>query len=149
MKTYKITKVIGDRYGGQFPVEQFQKHGIRYEPSKEPKGSIYLGLLPLLNSGKITLLGNKRLITQLLSLERNTARGGKDSIDHARGGHDDVANAAAGALLCALAKKPDIRVGTIDVDGRVHYADEPQHSRVRFVTVSEQEALRQKAEGTW
>jgi hypothetical protein len=27
------------------------------------------------------------------------ARGGKDSIDHAPGGHDDLANAACGALV--------------------------------------------------
>jgi hypothetical protein len=39
------------------------------------------------------------LIAQLLGLERRTARSGKDSIDHAPGGHDDVANAAASALL--------------------------------------------------
>jgi hypothetical protein len=31
--------------------------------------------------------------TQLCELERRTARGGRDSVDHAAGGHDDVANA--------------------------------------------------------
>ena len=54
-------------------VEQFAKHGIRYEPSKDPKGAIYLNLLPMLNSGKVKLLGNRRLVSQLISLERNTA----------------------------------------------------------------------------
>jgi hypothetical protein len=34
-------------------------------------------------------------------LERRTARGGKDSIDHSPGQHDDVANAVAGALVLA------------------------------------------------
>lgn len=38
---------------------------------------------------------------QLVGLERRTARGGRDSIDHPPGGHDDVANAVAGALLGA------------------------------------------------
>jgi hypothetical protein len=48
------------------------------------------------------LLDNAKLIAQLCSLERRTARGGKDSIDHPPGGaHDDVANAVAGALVLA------------------------------------------------
>ena len=45
-----------------------------------------------------------RLVQQLATLERRTARGGKDSIDHPPGGHDDIANAIAGAAL--LARKP-------------------------------------------
>ncbi len=36
---------------------------------------------------------------QLVGLERTTRGGGKDKVDHARGAHDDVANAAAGALV--------------------------------------------------
>jgi hypothetical protein len=145
LKSYHINKVTGDRYGGQFPVEQFAKQGIKYEHSPEPKGGIYLGLLPLLNSGKVRLLASHRLIAQLLALERNTSRGGKDNIDHAQGGHDDVANAASGALLTVLERRPQMQMGTIDRHGRVHWKDEePQaHSRIRIVTVSEQEALRQ------
>ena len=61
LKSYRITRVIGDRYGGEFPREQFRKHGIQYVTSPEPKGALYLGLLPLLNSKKVRLLGNKRL----------------------------------------------------------------------------------------
>jgi hypothetical protein len=34
-------------------------------------------------------------------LERRTARSGRDSIDHAPGAHDDIANSVAGALLLA------------------------------------------------
>ena len=34
-------------------------------------------------------------------LERRTARGGRDSIDHGPGAHDDIANAVAGALVLA------------------------------------------------
>jgi hypothetical protein len=33
------------------------------------------------------------------------ARGGKDSIDHAPGGHHDVANAACGALSLVAARR--------------------------------------------
>jgi hypothetical protein len=35
----------------------------------------------------------------LCALERRTARGGRDSIDHPKGGHDDLINAAAGVLV--------------------------------------------------
>ncbi len=40
---------------------------------------------------------------QLCGLERRTSRGGRDSIDHGPGGHDDLSNAVAGALVRAAA----------------------------------------------
>ncbi len=59
-----------------------------------------------------------RLHAQLAGLERRVARGGRDSIDHAPGGHDDLANSAAGALVLAAARRPvarmfDTRTGLI------------------------------------
>ena len=117
LKTYRITRVVGDRYGGEFPREIFRKAGILYEPSKDPKGALYVNFLPALNSGKVKLLGNKRLVSQLVGLERNTARGGRDSIDHARGAHDDIANAVCGALLQATVNRPQMRVSTYRCGG--------------------------------
>ena len=67
----------------------------------EIKSDIYLSLLPLINSEKAELLDVPKLTNQLLNLERRTSRSGKDSIDHGLGGHDDVVNAAAGALVMA------------------------------------------------
>ena len=58
-------------------------------------------MLPVLNAGRCELLDLPRLRAQLLGLERRVARGGRDSIDHGPGGHDDVANSAAGALVQA------------------------------------------------
>lgn len=101
LKAYRCSKVFGDRYAGEWPVEQFRRHGIWFEQSAAPKSDIYRNLLPLLNSGAVELLDDPRLVHQLASLERRTARGGKDSIDHAPAGHDDVANAVAGALVMA------------------------------------------------
>jgi hypothetical protein len=69
---------------------------------------LYRDLLPLINSGAVDLLDNERLVQQLIMLERRTARGGKDSIDHPPGGHDDVANAVAGALVMTF-KHPGVR----------------------------------------
>jgi hypothetical protein len=148
LRNYRVKKVVGDRYGGEFVVEQFRKQGISYVPSADPKGVIYLGLLSLLNSNKVRLLGNKRLLAQLLGLERNTARGGKDSVDHARGGHDDIANATAGALVLATAKRPQVRSGTYNPytgDGRVHWKrDDADRPRLRIVRVTEREDLKQR-----
>jgi hypothetical protein len=101
IRSYRCTKVWGDRYGGEWPREQFRKHGVNYEPSEKSKSDLYKELLAPINSGAVALLDSDRLVQQLMSLERRTARGGKDSIDHAPGTHDDVANAVAGALAIA------------------------------------------------
>jgi hypothetical protein len=98
LKSYGIRKVIGDRYAGEWPRERFKIHGITYEPAAKPKSDLYRDSLALLNSGRVDLLDDARLTAQLISLERRTARGGKDSIDHPPSGHDDVANAVAGAI---------------------------------------------------
>ena len=137
-KRYRITSVRGDRYAGEWPREQFRKQGIRYETSDDSKGLLYLNFLPLINSRKVKLLGDKRLVAQLVGLERSTARGGRDSIDHARGGLDDVANAAAGALLHATAKLPRMRMGTCIGVGPIDYHnDEDAPLPLRVVRVSQ------------
>jgi hypothetical protein len=99
LKRYGISKVCGDKYAGEWPVEQFSKHGICYEQSAKPKSDLYRDLLPLINSGQVELLDHPRAVSQLCSLERRTARGGRDSIDHAPGAHDDIANAIAGVAV--------------------------------------------------
>jgi hypothetical protein len=53
-------------------------------------------MLPLINSGRIELLDHPKSINQICGLERRVARGGRDSIDHAPGAHDDIANCIAG-----------------------------------------------------
>jgi hypothetical protein len=98
LNRYRIHKVVGDRFGGQFPAEQFLKRSIAYETSPKSKTDIYVDFLPILNSGAVTLPKNDRLVHQLCSLERTVTKGsGKDVIDHPRGMHDDLANVAAGA----------------------------------------------------
>ncbi len=83
-------------------VEAFGKAGITCEQNADPKSTIYVNVLPLLNSGRVELLHHPRLHAQLLGLERRATRGGRDSIDHGPNGHDDLANAAAGALVAAM-----------------------------------------------
>jgi hypothetical protein len=105
LREYRITTVRGDRYAGEWPRERFQVHGIFYQPCDLAKSDLYQDLLPLLNSGRIELLDIPRLKAQLSGLERRTSRAGRDSIDHAPGSHDDVINAAAGALVYAGGSK--------------------------------------------
>ena len=57
--------------------------------------------LPLFTSGRARLLDNPRLVSQFTQLERRTFSTGKDRIDHGRHGHDDLCNAAAGAMVLA------------------------------------------------
>ncbi len=97
-----MSQVTGDRYGGQWPREQFRKHGIEYKPAEKTKSELYLELLPTINSGRVELLDSKRLQNQLVGLERRTSRAGRDTVDHAPGGHDDLANSVAGALALVL-----------------------------------------------
>jgi len=107
LKTYGIRQVTGDRYAGEFPRELFRDHGIAYALSDRPKSDLYRDMLPMLNSGRVELLDLPRLTGQLCNLERRTARGGRDSIDHAPGAHDDLANSVAGAvLLVGTARQP-------------------------------------------
>jgi hypothetical protein len=101
LASYGVAKVTGDRYAGEWPREQFKKRNVYYIPSERVKSDIYRDCLPLLNSRKCQLLDNRRLLSQLHGLERRTARGGKDSIDHGPGQHDDLANSVAGAIVLA------------------------------------------------
>jgi len=101
LKAYGLTTATSDRYAGSWPTEAFRKVGITVEPSTRSKSEIYRDCLPLVMSGTCELLDHARLLKQFGGLERHTARGGKDSIDHPPRQHDDVANAAAGALVLA------------------------------------------------
>jgi len=98
MKEYGIKHVTGDRYSGQFVQELFRKQGINYRVSDLNRSELYIELLPLINSGNCSLLDNKTLINQLCALERRVSNTGRDSIDHTRGAHDDVANSVAGVM---------------------------------------------------
>ena len=104
LRSYNVGKATSDRYAGSWPADEFRRHGIKVEPSAKPKSDLYRDALAALNSGQVELPPDDRLILQFQSLERRTARSGKDSIDHAPNGHDDRANAVAG--LVATSTQP-------------------------------------------
>lgn len=96
---YGLRETVGDKYAAQWVVDAFAKCGIQYKHSERDRSLIYLDTLPLFTSGRARILDNKRLVTQFASLERRTSSIGKDKIDHGPGGHDDLCNSAAGALV--------------------------------------------------
>ena len=101
VRRYRVTSIVGDRYAGEWAREPFRNMHVDYVLADYTRSEAYLTMLPALNSGKIELLDDRRLITQLCGLERRTARSGRDTVDHQRGAKDDVVNAAALALVCA------------------------------------------------
>jgi hypothetical protein len=119
LKAYRVGKVIGDRYAGEWVRDPFRRHGIEYQLSEASKSHIYRDALPLFNAGRAQLLDLKRLANQLCSLERRTARGGRDLIDHPQhpGAHDDLANAVCGAFVMLERDRRPQLISVVDVVG--------------------------------
>jgi hypothetical protein len=106
LKSYGLARTVGDHYGAEWIVDAMAKVGIKYEHSDRDRSAIYLDALPAFTSGRVRLLDNPRLASQFAALERRTAPNGKDRVDHGPGGHDDLCNSAALALVLALVPKP-------------------------------------------
>lgn len=110
MKDYGLSRAVSDKYAGTWPADEFKRHGITINQSAKPKSELYRDALAVFNSGQVELPPDVRLINQFTNLERRTARGGRDSIDHAPGGHDDRANVVAGLLFTSKPQaRPSIR----------------------------------------
>lgn len=101
LKNFGISEVEADRYAGEWVGEAFREYGISVKPAPMTASELYLNFLPLVSNGTVELLDSKRLLAQLTGLERRARSGGKDLITHYAGGHDDLANAAAGACVMA------------------------------------------------
>jgi hypothetical protein len=104
LKNFGITSATSDRYGGEWVNEAFRKHGITIEPAELSASELYVEFLPIILNGAVEFPDNSRLTAQLVNLERRTRTGGKDLITHFPGGHDDLANAAAGACVALTAE---------------------------------------------
>lgn len=114
LKTYRVSAVSGDRYSGEWCVQAFSKQGITYKNSERNKSEIYGEFLPVVMQGRVEVLDNKKQAAEFRQLERRTGRGGgKDSIDHPPGLHDDAANACAGAAVAASIRPPGPMKGRV------------------------------------
>jgi hypothetical protein len=103
LKSYRISELHGDRWGGGFHADEWRRHGINYVPCERNTSENYLASLPLLLSGRARLVDDAVLRQQLAGLERRAQAAGRESVSHARAqsAHDDVAAAACGALVAA------------------------------------------------
>jgi hypothetical protein len=130
---YGISKIFGDRHAIGFVSAALRSLGVTFEPTKLSKSDLYGELLPLVNTGMVELLDLPTLRTQLLALMRRSVRGGRDSIDHPAGAHDDLANACAGALVhvtgVGVKAKKRVRVARGDGDG--NYEERRGEERMR------------------
>ena len=137
LRRYGVTRIVGDKYAGEWPPARFAEHGVEFEQSARPKSDLYRDLLPLLNARRIELLDHPRLSAQLAGLERRTARSGRNSIDHAPGGHDDLANAVAGALVGVDLDRRQPLVELSDVFAADGLAPPlPRHCDITFAVVA-------------
>nr|WP_281720494.1 hypothetical protein [Nitrosomonas nitrosa] len=112
LRRYRVGRVRGDRYAGEWPREQFANRGATYLIADRDKSQLYLSALPSINSGVVDLLDNKKLSDQFVGLERRTRSGGRDQVDHAPKAHDDLANSVAGLIVLLLGRRaaPDVIV---------------------------------------
>lgn len=101
---YRVARVTGDRYAGEWPREGFRAHGISYDVAALDRSALYLALLPAINAQQVELPDDPVLLRELRGLERSRGSSGRDRVDHRRGAHDDVANACAGAVHLALGR---------------------------------------------
>lgn len=115
LRAYGVSEIESDRYAAEWVSEAFRDNEIEVKNSELSASEIYLSFLPLVANGTIELLDNKRLKSQLAGLERKVRPGGKDSITHYPGGHDDVANSAAGVCVMASKKESGGAFGIPDV----------------------------------
>ena len=112
VRAYGATVVHGDRYGGEWVAGAFTARGVAYAPCARSKSDLYRDFLPLVTTASVELLDHPRLVQQLHGLERHAGAAGRDHVDHARAGHDDVINSVAGAavLISAAAAWPEPRL---------------------------------------
>jgi hypothetical protein len=105
LQSYGVTLVHGDRFAGEWVRQPLRDAGVFYKLADRDKSRLYADALPVFNSRLVRLLDHRTLIGQLSALERSSGPSGRDRIDHPRGAHDDLCNAACGAICLATQKR--------------------------------------------
>jgi hypothetical protein len=109
LRPYGVYEVVGDRYAGEWPREQFRRCGIEYRVGELDRSRLYLELLPRVHAGTVELPHDPALLRELRGLERRRGPAGRDRVDHRPGEHDDRANAVAGVVQLAGCAPADWR----------------------------------------
>ena len=132
-KQYRVTQLVGDKYGGAWVETAFQKVGLSYQASALPKSDLYLNFEPLVNTRKVELPDDERLINELRSLERRRGRSGLDIVDHPpmKSARDDMGNSVAG-LCWLLQEKRETGPSLVGfIDPLTGTFEQPTHRRPR------------------
>jgi hypothetical protein len=133
-KVYGVTSVTADNYGGELARDPVRRAGISFKLAEKHKSELYRDpFLGMLNACKIDLPHHDRAVNQICSLECSTQRSGREQITHPTHGHDDVANAIAGAVDLAYSHSgytlapfsPDF----VDLDRRPAEQQQPEPPR--------------------
>lgn len=100
-KQYGIVTIQQDRHSIGWVSKDLEEHSIEVKICEKPKSQLYEYFSVLMNKNQVELPDNKRLKNQILGLQRFQRSGGT-KIDHYKGGHDDIINTAAGAIVMAM-----------------------------------------------
>jgi hypothetical protein len=111
-RRYGIRELTIDRFAPGLVADLFRARGITCSVAARDTSATFVELLTLINSQRVTLLDDKSLLTELRRLERRPGAT-RDLISHPPRGHDDVAAAAANALVEAAT--PDRRGPSVAV----------------------------------
>jgi hypothetical protein len=106
IRSYNISNVLADHFGGAAIAEQFLKWNVTidHQPGAPPKSEMYLAGIQTFNSARAGMLDDDVGIDQICSLVRKNQSGGRPLIDAEKGGHDDRANVVCGVIWMLLEK---------------------------------------------
>ena len=131
-RDYRVHRVVGDAYGGEWIASAFRDEGLSYEKSEMTASQLFLESLSAFARRIVSIPDDLRLVRELKALERRTHRAGKDVVSHPSQGHDDAANALVGCLrLCV--RPPNMLqsgaleggYGTLDASWRPRWLRQP------------------------
>jgi hypothetical protein len=97
-KQYRVSAVTGDKYAKEWVQQAWRDLLGAYREAGLYAWQIYLEALAPFNRGLVELPDLPPLVRELKLLQRVAGRTGKESVEHPRGGHDDLANAVCGCL---------------------------------------------------
>ena len=106
LKALSISAVEGDQYGKGLQPKLWRDLGINYIETSMSASDIYNEIAGPVLSGRIDWIRHPVMIDEFRGLVETARATPPPRVDHVGGGHDDASNAAAGALMKALARRP-------------------------------------------
>jgi hypothetical protein len=121
---YGIGEVISDQYSVHVLTDALRRRGLTLRPQPlfaELKAEIFSSLKHAINLGRIELLDDRALVSELINLEIRPSPAGKPRIQAARGGKDDLAMSVATVVHRLVRSARDVpAVGPLLIRRRRH-----------------------------